>query len=196
MSVLWLLSDCSLIALWLWVLWPRKMKIDCSRQTCNGQTDTDSDSLRSCRSQKRTIWNSLRLRQFIKKLKLLKLCFPKLFESSGRLRMVIVCTPRLGCWRRNNTSVIVSWLIGASWPAILRTCSEIYHFCLSRCFLPRTGQCREINLSFKCNELETAQHNGLLNTNEVHIKKRFIPQHYLNDSLKLIMMLYCFLFSL
>ena len=102
--------------------------------------------------------------------------------------MVIVITLRLGCWRRNNTSVIWSWLIGASW-----TCSEIYHFCLSRCFLPRTGQCREINLSFKCNELETAQHNGLLIANEVHIKKRFISQHYLNDSLKLLMILYCVL---
>ena len=96
----------------------------------------------------------------------------------------------LGCWRRNNTSVIWSWLIGASW---ILACSEIYHFCLSRCFLPRTGQCREINLSFKCNELETAQHNGLLIANEVHIKKRFISQHYLNDSLKLLMILYCVL---
>ena len=28
------------------------MKIDCSRQTCAGQTDGQSDSLSSCRSQK------------------------------------------------------------------------------------------------------------------------------------------------
>ena len=46
-----LLSECSLIA-----LWPRKMKIDCSRQTCpaqtDRQTDTQSDSLSSCWSQK------------------------------------------------------------------------------------------------------------------------------------------------
>ena len=42
--MLWLLSYCSLTALWvldcsLSALWPRKMKIDCSRQTCAGQTD-------------------------------------------------------------------------------------------------------------------------------------------------------------
>ena len=39
LSVLWVLSECSLIALWL-----IKIKIDCSWQTCAGQTDWHTDT--------------------------------------------------------------------------------------------------------------------------------------------------------
>ena len=47
LSAIWLLSDCSLSVIWLLsecsncsqiALWPRKMKINCSRQTCAGRT--------------------------------------------------------------------------------------------------------------------------------------------------------------
>ena len=41
-SMLWVLYECSLIA-----LWPRKMKIDCSRQTWTGRTDGRTDEHRS-----------------------------------------------------------------------------------------------------------------------------------------------------
>ena len=57
LSAFWVLSDCSLSALWVLILiWPRKMKIDCSRQTWTGRTNKrtneDQHFLSSCRSQK------------------------------------------------------------------------------------------------------------------------------------------------
>ena len=53
LSSLWVLSKCSLTVLWslsecsdcsLIDLWPLKMKIDCSGQTCARQTDTQTDT--------------------------------------------------------------------------------------------------------------------------------------------------------
>ena len=79
--MLWLLSYYSLIALRLLCLWPRKMKIDCSRQTCagrthgqtDGHTDTQSDSLSEHMSEPKILEPSGTFRE---KLKTWEVSFP------------------------------------------------------------------------------------------------------------------------
>ena len=51
--MLWVFTDCSLIA-----LWPRKMKIDCSRQTWTGRTDEHRSAFIELLSEPKIRWKS------------------------------------------------------------------------------------------------------------------------------------------